>query len=226
MIRLLDLFSGAGGCARGYELAGFGEILGIDIRPQPRYRHEFIQADALDVLADPEFLRCFDLVHASPPCQGYSVTRFLAPGSRSWPLLIKPVREGLLAAGVPYVIENVEGARKHLREPVMCCGAGFSLRSYRHRLFECSFPVAEPFHPAHVWPQARGGRAPVGEEFVCVFGNASDVAASGRALGIDWMTGKELAQAIPPAFTRYIGCAFLNSQRSASWRPSGHEKLK
>jgi DNA (cytosine-5)-methyltransferase 1 len=217
-MRLLDLFCGAGGCGVGYRLAGF-DVVGVDIEPQRHYPFEFIRADAMEVLGDQEFLRQFDLVHASPPCQGYSVTRSWNP-HKQHPMLIRPVRSLLLAAGVPYVIENVAGARSHMREPVMLCGTTFGLRTYRHRLFECTAAVSEPRHVRHVWRQARRGLAPVGSEFVgfdhFAQRTAGAAASQQSALGIDWMTTKELSQAIPPAYTRYIGRCMAAGPRAGT----------
>lgn len=69
-MRLLDLFCCAGGAGEGYRRAGF-KVTGIDIEPQPHNPHSFIQADAL------EYVQAhgaeFDAIHASPPCQAYSM---------------------------------------------------------------------------------------------------------------------------------------------------------
>jgi len=125
----------------GYARAGF-EVVGVDINPQPRYPFEFHQADALDYLR--EHGHRFDAVHASPPCQAYSETRKIQ--SNEHPELIPPTRAALQRVGLPWVIENVPGSP--LIDPVELCGAMFGLRVYRHRLFEASFPVTVPEHPA------------------------------------------------------------------------------
>jgi DNA (cytosine-5)-methyltransferase 1 len=114
-------------------MAGF-DVVGVDIEPQPRYPFEFVQADALEVS-----LAGFDAIHASPPCQDYSVTASLH--TAEYPRLIGPVRERLTTAGVPFVIENVAGARRDMRNPVQLCGSSFRLGVRRHRLFETSVPV-------------------------------------------------------------------------------------
>jgi DNA (cytosine-5)-methyltransferase 1 len=202
---VLDLFCKAGGAGFGYHLAGW-DVTGVDIEPQPRYPRpfRFIQADALEVLADREFLAGFDLIHASPICKGYSACAVL--NDVEHPRQIGAVRERLAATGIPYVIENVEGAP--LRDPVTLCGAMFpGLRTYRHRLFETPFPVAQPAEPPHRWPLAKMGRPPRPGEWMQVVGHFSDVAAARVAMGIEWMTRDELAQAIPPAYTRYVGAA-------------------
>jgi len=137
---------------------------------------------------------------------------------KQYPLLIEPVRALLLTAGVPYVIENVEGARDHMRDPILLCGPTFGLRVYRHRLFECSKPVAEPQHLAeHPWPQTRRGRPPVGSEFHNPIGNFIALRPEDD-YGIDWMRRAELSQAIPPAYTRYIGAGVLRGNRDRNAR--------
>jgi DNA (cytosine-5)-methyltransferase 1 len=198
--RVLDLFCKAGGAGWGYHLAGF-EVTGVDIEPQPRYPFEFIQADALTFPRDG-----FDLIHASPICKGYSATAVL--NDVDHPRQIEAVREHLAASGTPYVIENVEGAP--LRDPVVLCGAMFpELATYRHRLFEASFRVPQPPDPEHVHPLAKMGRPLRPGEWIQVVGHFSDVAAARTAMGIPWMTRDELAQAIPPAYTRHVGLAAL-----------------
>lgn len=140
--RLLDLFCGAGGAARGYQQAGF-YVVGVDNKPQPRYvGDEFIQADAMTFPLDG-----FDAIHASPPCQGYSIMRNLPwLRDKEYPMLIEPMRERLKAAGVPWVIENVMGAKLPAG---WLCGGMFGLPFYRHRAFESSFFWLQPAHPRH-----------------------------------------------------------------------------
>lgn len=135
--RLLDLFCAGGLASDGYVAAGF-DVVGVDLLAQPEYPHAFVQADALDVLGDAAFLAGFDVIHASPPCQGFSRARHLrtAQGGTCSALdLVAPVREGLVAAGKPWVIENVEGAPI---EGVTLCGSSFGLGVRRHRVFESS----------------------------------------------------------------------------------------
>lgn len=201
---LLDAFSGAGGCSRGYQMAGF-HVVGVDIEPQPRYiGDEFVQGDALEFIA--KHGREFDAVHASPPCQGYSVTANM-PWVGDYPKLIEPVRELLQATGKPYVIENVIGAPLH--NPIMLCGTHFGLKVFRHRLFETSWFMLNLPHVPHRERIGRNG-------YVCVAGHGDSgrgyvpadhrtSAAWKRGMSIDWMTMSELAQAIPPAYTAYIG---------------------
>lgn len=207
-MRLLDLFCCAGGAAMGYSQAGF-EIVGVDIRPQPRYPFPFIQHDALTL--DQRFIRSFDAIHASPPCQRFSDLAKRNGNADDWPDLIAPTRRLLVQSGKPYVIENVEGAP--LIDPEMLCGTMFSgLRVIRHRLFETNFPLFPPAHGKHPLVYTMDKRkAHYGEldEWtspvqVTGGGNCSKAAAA-DAMGIDWMTKNELNEAIPPAYTRLIG---------------------
>lgn len=199
-LRALDLFCGAGGVSMGLHRAGF-DVTGVDIEPQPRYPFAFVQADAL---RPPFELASFDLIAASPPCQAYTLAQRIQDNEH--PSLIEPVRDMLKASGVPYAIENVPGAP--LRRPVVLCGSMFGLRTYRHRLFETSFPCEQPIC-THTAPITKMGRAPKDGEFIHVVGNFSGVAEAREAMGIDWMTRDELAQAIPPAYSEFIGRAAL-----------------
>lgn len=216
--RLLDLFSGAGGAAMGYHRAGF-DIVGVDHVFQPRYPFEFHRADALEFAA--RHGREFHAIHASPPCQSYTSLRSLHP-DREYPDLVGPVRTLLETIGNPWVIENVPGAP--LRFSVLLCGTMFpGLRVYRHRYFETSFWVWHPDHPRHRIPAGapgtKGGRGRKGHYlaggFVTVAGDVGTYC--GEAMGIDWMTGDELSQAIPPSYTRFIGHRLMEHlQREAS----------
>jgi DNA (cytosine-5)-methyltransferase 1 len=208
-MRLLDAYCKAGGASKGYANAGF-EVVGVDIESQPNYPYEFHQGDAIEFIA--EYGHEFDAIHASPPCPSYSSLAVM-PNAREHPRLVEPTREALKAAGRPYVIENVVGAP--LIAPVKLCGAAFGL-SYgefvlaRHRLFECSFFVMSVgcahrdrkvvgFYGDHARTNRRARSMNDGQL------NAVDSLAAGReAMGIDWMTWKELAQAIPPAYTEHI----------------------
>lgn len=187
----------------GYHRAGF-EVVGIDIEPQPNYPFEFYQADAVQVLSQeaPWIKMGFDAIHASPPCQAYTQAQRLQGNDH--PDLVGPVRDGLVRAGLPYVIENVVGAP--LIGASLLCGTMFpGLRTYRHRLFECSFPLVLPYHGRHVHRQVKMGRKPLHGEWIQVVGNFSGVEQAKEAMGIDWMTRKEMAEAIPPTYTEYVG---------------------
>lgn len=210
-MKLLDLFCGAGGAGMGYHRAGF-EVTGVDIRPQPRYPFAFIQGDALEYLAAHE--REYDLIHSSPPCQGYSRLAYMRDLS-AYPKLIEPLRELLIATGKPYIIENVPDAP--LINPLMLCGTMFGLRTHKHRIFESKPPVW--FAPgqcnnARVNPKGSGKRLgqyyDLDSPMVTVAGHLFSREAGSRAMGIDWMTKNELAQAIPPAYTEWIGRRIMN----------------
>jgi len=192
----------------GYHRAGF-EVVGIDIDPQPRYPFEFIQHDALTL--DPEFLASFDAIHASPPCQSYSDLAKRNGNADAWPRLIEPVREMLDGLGVPYIIENVEGAP--LLNPTVLCGTMFpGLRVIRHRLFESNIDLEAPAHGKHPLVfthdkrKAHYGKLDQNTSFVQVTGGGNSTIANAKAaLGIDWMTKNELNESIPPAYTEYLG---------------------
>lgn len=218
-MRALDLFCGAGGATRGLQRAGFN-VTGVDIKAQPRYCGDaFICDDVLNVSV--AYLMGFDFVWASPPCQRYSEITPAATRN-DHPDLIEPVRAMLKASGVPYVIENVEGAP--LINPVTLCGTMFpGLRVLRHRLFEASFPIATPKHLPHPLchtldkRKAHYGKTDDMRDFVQVTGGGnSSKAAAADAMGIEWMTKNELNEAIPPQYAEHIARAFLNSTRRAA----------
>jgi DNA (cytosine-5)-methyltransferase 1 len=204
---LLDLFCGAGGAATGYYRAGFTEIVGVDIKPQPRYPFEFVQADALAYVA--EHGHEFDVIHASPPCQAYTQIRYVT--GRQYPELIEPTREALCATGKPYVIENVPGAPLIADMTVWLAGTMFGLKVFRWRGFESNVLLLSPkaFPNARYGKACKQGRAPVAGQFITVTGNFSGQDYARDAMGIDWMTRKELTQAIPPAYTECIGLQLL-----------------
>lgn len=210
--RLLDLFCCAGGAGMGYHEAGF-EVTGVDLEAQPNYPFEFLQADALSLSS--VFMNSFDAIHASPPCQAYSDLAKRNKNAHEWPQLIDPVREMLDASGLPYVIENVEGAP--LRNPVMLCGTMFKgLRVLRHRLFESNFPILTPTHgrhpKVHTFDKRKShyGKTHDMRDFVQVTGGGNcTIAAARDAMGISWMNKGELNEAIPPAYTRLIGRQLL-----------------
>ena len=199
----LDLFCCQGGAGMGYSQAGY-KVLGIDIEDQPRYPFAFLQCDALRFLD--QFGNDFDLIHASPPCQGYS---HLTPDAHrdKYPKLIPALRSMLRELGKPYVIENVAGAKDELENPIMLCGSMFGLRTQRHRFFECSFPVSAPAPCDHseipllvttASAASRKKRAALGMA-------PKSVKNAPLAYGIDWMSADGLKEAIPPAYTRYLG---------------------
>lgn len=206
--RLLDLFCCAGGAGAGYSSAGF-EVIGVDNQEQPNYPLPFIRADAFKL--DPAFISSFDAVHASPPCQSYSDLAKRNNNVDKWPRLIEPVRNLLVSSGLPYVIENVDGAP--LVNPIVLCGTMFAgLRVLRHRLFEASFAVLTPPHTkhpkVHTFDRRKShfGKTDEWRDYVQVTGGGNCTLAAARdAMGIDWMTKSEINESIPPAYTKFIG---------------------
>lgn len=202
----LDLFCGAGGASMGLSRAGF-DVIGVDIKPQPRYPFDFVQADAL---RPPFNLRNFDLIWASPPCQDSSVASIVhKKAGKVYPQLIPEVRALLLASGRPYVIENVVGAPLH--NPIKLCGLMFGLKVFRHRLFECSFFA--------LTTKCNHAGKKIGDGYFSIAGGAGRWKSWGtvhrnimkgtraewrEAMDIDWMIRKELTQAIPPAYAQFI----------------------
>jgi DNA (cytosine-5)-methyltransferase 1 len=200
---ILDLFCGAGGAAMGYHQAGF-DVIGVDIEPQPRYPFRFVQGDALDVLAGRDLLPPFDAIHASPPCQDHSPLKSRA-GEHGTGWMLDATRRALVRTGLPCVIENVMAA--DMRPDLVLCGEMFGLRTIRHRQFEVAgFPVMSPPHSPHVARTATSRRRERWARgwHVSITGDVGTYVGP-EAMGIDWMTGDELSQAIPPAYTRFIG---------------------
>jgi len=194
---LLDLFSGAGGAALGYYLAGF-RIVGIDIVNQPHYPFEFHQADALTYPLDG-----FDAYHASPPCWKYQhLLKWRHPEA---PDLIPATRERLKATGNPYIIENVVGAP--LINPIRLCGVMFGLKTIRHRLFESNIGIPEPVHRPHNGSPRTG-------EYITIVGHGCRsrdcrLESWREAMGINWMNKDELCQAVPPVYAEFLGRIML-----------------
>lgn len=220
--RLLDLCCKAGGAAMGYHRAGF-EVVGVDKDPQPNYPFTFVQMDALEFLRTHRWClrQDFDVAHASFPCQSFTAYRRKGHGvGDGYPDLIAEGRGLLEAVGLPYVIENVPGAP--LKSPIQLCGSSFGLDVRRHRLFESSVPLmAMPCN--HSWQTPRFPAATNrGENTrrtveVGVWRIPLDVQQ--RAMGIDWMTLEELSEAVPPAFTEFIGrqlVAAITPERQAA----------
>jgi DNA (cytosine-5)-methyltransferase 1 len=212
--RLLDLFCGAGGAAMGYSRAGF-EVVGVDIKPQPHYPFEFHQGDALTWS-----LEGFDAIHASPPCQAYSATKTIWNNPGKHPELVVPTRERLKQSGLPWVMENVPGAP--MQNPMILCGTMFGLvcdgwELRRHRLFETSgfFALVPECRHGGAVLGVYGGHARDRRRTLGVYGNGgtnreprgakATIAQAKTIMGIDWMTTAEISQAIPPAYTQFIG---------------------
>lgn len=191
-MKILDLFCGAGGAAMGMIRAGH-DVIGVDIKSQPRYVGKFLQGDAFSV--DPTN---FDFIWASPPCQKYSRLSHLAAHQEK---LIPDVRRFCRESGKPYVIENVEGSP--LINPVMLCGAMFGRQTYRHRLFESNRRFEAPIHPKHEIPASAAGHWRP-ETFISVAGHCAPMYKARQVMDIDWMTREELAESIPPYFSQFI----------------------
>lgn len=202
--RLLDLFAGAGGSARGYQLAGF-HVTGVDIKPQPRYAGDvFVQADAMTFPLDG-----YDAIHASPPCKGF--TKLAALHASRHADLLTPTRGRLSRTGIPWVIENVPGAP--MRPDWVLCGCLFLLPGLRRqRWFEtnwsgvqlqspCNHSDVEDAVTVAGHPGGRSSRDGV---------HRPALATWRRAMGVDWMSARELSQAIPPAYTKCIGEQLLS----------------
>ena len=199
----------------GYSLAGF-DVVGVDIKKQKRYPFEFIHADALEVLNDTKFLAQFDVIHASPPCQTHSSTKHLrdAQGNSTTKIdLIPQTREGLIAWGKTYIIENVPGAP--LIDPVQVCGSSFDLKVRRHRLFESNVELVgttcdhkKQGRPVGVYGAMKDNPKGIDRKTgKMVFGGktAENVEEAREAMGIDWMLWGDLVEAIPPVYTKWLG---------------------
>lgn len=219
---LVDLCCKAGGSSKGYAMAGF-EIIGVDKDPQPHYPFKFIQADVLKL----DLVKFFPdsvIFHASPPCQLYSRgTIGFRKRGYEYPDVLTPLRKKLFMIGKPFILENVIGSP--LRKDLVLCGEMFSLKVIRHRIFEIhGFHVPKIQHIKHRLSICKGTAIMVcsGERPGGWFkkGYYSTIAGHGggykntladwkEAMQIDWMNKKELSQAIPPAYTEYIGRSII-----------------
>lgn len=219
------MFCCAGGAGVGYIRAGF-DVVGVDIVRHKNAPYPVIEADALKL--SPRWIaKNFDAVHASPPCQGYTLLRY-APGAKGAPRLLGEVRELLQSTGVPWVIENVAAAAREMRSDILLCGTMFALGAQghelrRHRLFETNFGVA-PLVCKHTdrpvigvyGGHARNRAANHGGRRTKDTWIGGHTMAASEALGINWMTMAELSEAIPPAYTEYIG-RYLKDALHTPW---------
>lgn len=227
---LLDLYCCQGGASMGYYRAGW-DVVGIDKDPQPRYPFPFLQMNALEAmltLIAGDGLRFgtrwltladFDAGHGSPPCQAKTKAQKIQ--GREHPRLIEPTRFLLDTSGLPYVIENVvpddpNADPDPLIDPVMLCGSMFGLETYRHRLFESNVPLTVPDHPEHVARTTKMGRAPVDGEFMHIVGNFSGVSRGRSIMDMDWASRDGLREAIPPAYSEYLGRQLLTATQEAA----------
>jgi hypothetical protein len=191
---ILDLFCGAGGAGMGYHLAGF-DVIGVDIEPQPRYPFRFVQGDALDVLAGRDLLPPFDAIHASPTCQRKARVTAWRGRREDHPNTLTPTLTMLRRQSVPWVVENVPEAAGEMRPDYLLCGTQFGLRVRRHRIFERGnwdayelMPSCQCYRNPRLLPFEHKGER-----------------AFADAMGCEWMNKFEARQAIPPAYTRFIG---------------------
>lgn len=202
-LKLLDLYCGEGGASKGYVNAGF-EVVGVDLFAMPYYPFEFVQADALEY-----DLSGFDAIHASPPCQAFSKNAKQHGTHEDHPDHIELIRERLIEAAVPYIIENVPGAP--LIDPVQLCGSSFGLDLQRHRLFESNVSLVAPpcNHSLHT-PRFRRPDKRVASlaSVVQVNGErnyAGELELRRNAMKMPWASNRGLTQAIPPAYTEFLG---------------------
>jgi DNA (cytosine-5)-methyltransferase 1 len=235
--KLLDLYCGEGGAAAGYMAAGW-DVVGIDLADKSkRYPGEFIQGDALATLRRViEGMPWFDAIHASPPCQGYSIATAGNPEARDkHQRLIAATRELLILTGLPWIIENVEQARSQMVNPILLCGRSFGLGANdedghplildRHRLFESNVPLTAPAHPKHGAEQVAGvyggsrrsskpNATPADDRYAARHERHGGYvprskAVQQRLLRIDWMTVKGMQESIPPLYAEFVGLQLL-----------------
>lgn len=199
--KCLDLYCGGGGASYGFEQAGF-DVTGIDLYPQPRYKGNFIQADAIEYLL--EYGHLYDFIHASPPCQEYTqATKQFRMLGKTYPTLVEATRAAFIKVGRPCSMENVVGSP--LINPILLCGTMFGLPTYRHRLFETSFPIQAPIHPIHLAKNAKMGRRVKEGEFIQYVGHFSGVKMVQDFTGLHWLGQNELRESIPPQYTKWLG---------------------
>jgi DNA (cytosine-5)-methyltransferase 1 len=204
-VKLLDLFCGVGGASVGYARAGF-EVHGVDLKHGKRYPYTYTKADVLDVLQDHKFIQQFDVIHASPPCQTHSITQHLrnAQGKTTSKIdLIPETRAALIAADKPYIIENVPGSP--LINPIQLCGSSFGLKVRRHRLFESNMPLEGSVCNHKLQGRPVGVYGSLNDEIPKGGKTAATINEARDAMGMPWAIWTELVEAIPPAFTEYLG---------------------
>lgn len=200
-MKVLDLFCGAGGSAVGLHRAGF-EVIGVDVNEQSQYPYPQYIKDVFEL--DLSFFNDFDLIWASPPCQAFSFgTEVWRNRGRKYPDHISKTRELLLRTKKPFIIENL--TRSPIRNDIVLCGVMFGLNVLRHRAFEIElFKIKQPTHIKHKGTAKDG-------PYTTVAGHGqgkgrTTLKAWQEAMGIDWITDKKmLAEAIPPAYSEYIG---------------------
>jgi DNA (cytosine-5)-methyltransferase 1 len=221
---ILDLYCCAGGCSDGYRRAGF-KPYGIDIKKQPHYPFPFLQIDAIEALdgliqGDSLIFSNFDTlslidisaIHASPPCQfGSMATQQWRSAGREYKNYIPDTRDRLIKSGLPYVIENVVG-EPYLKNPLKLNASYFHIRIRRTRYFETSFPMNLVLLPKEEPSHSKMGRPVTENSIITPVGHFSGCAIAKKRMGIDWKIDQgELAQAIPPVYTEFIGKHLLKA---------------
>lgn len=213
--RLLDTYCCSGGASYGYQLAGF-DVTGVDIDYQPNYVGDrFIRADAVQYIRDHGAE--YDAIAGSPPCQRFSsITP--AHTRNSWPDLIGPTRDAMRATGRPYVIENVEGAKWELESPIRLCGSSFGLRVRRHRWFESNIWLtglpcrhSEQGDPVGIYGDHADSREFLRPDGTRRGAKATTLDDARDAIGMPWATWHEAAEAVPPAYTEWIGAQLMDA---------------
>lgn len=239
--KLLDLFACAGGAGTGYSRAGF-DVYCVDIDPQPNNPFTFRHADAISTMVDlldgkqVEFIEPdgqlvlltmddFSVIHASPPCQSFlslgAVNKALGR-AYDYPNLIGPIRDLLIESRLPWVIENVSNAKSEMRSPVQICGTALDLPIRRHRLFESNMQIVglpcqhSKFTERKYWTSWRPNGETRLSTVVQVYGNGGNQHEWPAAMGIDWMTPHEMAEAIPPAYAEFVGTQIMKSLELAA----------
>lgn len=209
-MKLLDLFCGVGGASVGYAQAGF-DVYGVDLKHGKRYPFTYIRADVLEILKDEAFINQFDVIHASPPCQTHSITKHLrnAQGKSTNKVdLIPETRAALIASNKPYIIENVPGSP--LLNPVQLCGSSFDLKVRRHRLFESNMPLQGSLCNHKKQGRPVGVYGSLNDEIPQGGKTATTITQARNAMGMEWAIWTELVEAIPPAYTKYLGEQIVN----------------
>jgi DNA (cytosine-5)-methyltransferase 1 len=221
--RLLDLFCCQGGATRGYQMAGFA-VTGVDVAPQPLYCGDrFIQADALEFIA--EHGHEYDVLHASPPCQASTTmsNRWRGKGGKAdeWVSLIVPTREALIATGKPWILENVPGARSEMVAPIALHGGMFGLRVNRPRLFDSNMDLAQPpraakpHDPIGVYGKLDGRRLFTRADGTSQYA-ARSLEQAQAAMEMSWADWDGCREAIPPAYTHFLGLQIMQALRVAA----------
>lgn len=226
--RLLDLFCGAGGAAKGYQRAGFS-VVGVDVAPQPHYcGDEFVQDDALDYLGSLVRMEEFGLgwefaaIHASPPCQRYSTmgNRSRALKADTSPDLLPPTLELLAGVELPWIVENVGGAKRMMPNAVTLSGAMFGLGVHRVRHFMSNVviltppPIAPPAHGIGVYGRTHDGRRLFNRKSNGTYRAPRTLEEAQEAMGMDWADWHGTKEAIPPAYTELIGHQLMQHVRA------------